>query len=218
MHAHAQDAGSVNLHSDPRLALLLSKVAKPEKVATKTVAPAKSNKPKPPKIIAAKDVPHKPDSSKATLKDKNVMAAPVASASKSIDVKNTLKPSAAKAETTDAAKPATDKEVKDKEHKDIVRTPRRAVLAQSHGPSYTGPGYRVQLYYGSDRARALKVKSDFMSHYPGVRTYLIFSSPNYKVKAGDFRNRNDAQEMYKEANAAYHPVMIVPDEITINPN
>ena len=103
---------------------------------------------------------------------------------------------------------------KDKDTKPV----RKAFLTESHGPRYTGPGFRVQIYNGPDRAKALRVKSEFMSRNPGVHTYLIYASPCYKVKAGDFRKRNEAEGMYKDANTLFSPCMIVPDEVSINSN
>ena len=85
------------------------------------------------------------------------------------------------------------------------------------GPAiYSGRGFRVQIYNGEDRGRAIKIKTEFMRHYPGVRTYLTYVSPSFRVKVGDYRYRSDAEGMLKEANSSYSPCMIVPDMITIN--
>ena len=81
---------------------------------------------------------------------------------------------------------------------------------------YTGKGYRVQIYNGPDRAKALSVKSEFMRHFPGVHSYLIYSSPGFRVKIGDYRNRSDAEGMLREANSMFNPSMIVPDLVTIS--
>jgi hypothetical protein len=84
------------------------------------------------------------------------------------------------------------------------------------GTIYSGKGFRVQIYYGPDREKAIKIKTEFMRLYPDVRTYLTYISPTFRVKVGDYRNRNDAAGMLKEANSMYSPCMIVPDIITIN--
>ena len=81
---------------------------------------------------------------------------------------------------------------------------------------YSGKGFRVQIYNGSDRDKAIKVKKEFMRQYPGMRTYLIYLAPCFRVKVGDYRNRSDAVGMLKEANSMYNsPCMIVPDDVTI---
>ena len=81
---------------------------------------------------------------------------------------------------------------------------------------YSGKGFRVQIYNGTDRNKALSIKSEFMRNNPGVRTYLTFVPPCFRVKVGNYRNRSDAVGMLREANSTYNPSMIVPDIITIS--
>ncbi len=85
------------------------------------------------------------------------------------------------------------------------------------GVIYSGKGFRVQIYYGPDRAKAVQVKAEFMRTFPDVRTYLNYLSPTFRVKVGDYRNRTDAEGMLREARSIFGgPCMIVPDIITIN--
>ncbi|MBT8195030.1 MAG: hypothetical protein KJO64_01280, partial [Bacteroidia bacterium] len=35
------------------------------------------------------------------------------------------------------------------------------------------PGYRIQLYYGSDRQKAIMLKAEFLRNYPENNVYLI---------------------------------------------
>lgn len=85
------------------------------------------------------------------------------------------------------------------------------------GIIYSGKGFRVQIYYGPDRAKAVQVKAEFMRNFPDVRTYLNYLSPTFRVKVGDYRNRSDAEGMLREARSIFGgPCMIVPDIITIN--
>jgi hypothetical protein len=86
--------------------------------------------------------------------------------------------------------------------------------SRRNGPVYTGKGFRVQIYNGQDREKAIKIKTEFMRRYPGIRTYLSYVSPSFRVKVGDFRRRGDAEGMLREANSVYSPCMIVPDMIT----
>ena len=80
---------------------------------------------------------------------------------------------------------------------------------------YAGKGFRVQIYSGNDREKAIMVKTEFMRHFPGVRTYLTYVSPRFRVKVGDYRNRHDAAAMFKEVKSFYNPSVIVPDMITV---
>ncbi len=99
--------------------------------------------------------------------------------------------------------------------------PRLAILIKKYrnvqlGVIRSGQGFRVQIYSGNDRAKAMELKMDFMRRFPNIRTYLTYSQPQYRVKVGDFRTRQDAHNMYEQLSALYNPSMIVPDIIVIN--
>ncbi len=81
---------------------------------------------------------------------------------------------------------------------------------------YSGKGFRVQIYNGPDRGKAMDIKKEFMREHPAVRTYFSYMSPCFRVKVGDFRNRSDAAGMLREVRETYVPSMIVPDVITVN--
>ena len=101
------------------------------------------------------------------------------------------------------------------EIKDVKQPFREAAPRRQIVTLYKGAGYRVQIYNGPDRAKALQIKTEFMRHFPGVHTYLNYISPSFRVKVGDYRNRSDAAGMMREAHSMYSPVMIVPDMVTI---
>jgi hypothetical protein len=91
------------------------------------------------------------------------------------------------------------------------------LVHQVKNASYTGRGFRVQIYNGPSREKALSVKAEFMRHHPGVSTYIMYVSPGFRVKIGDYRNRSDAEGMLREANSMYSsPSMIVPDIVTVS--
>ncbi len=75
-------------------------------------------------------------------------------------------------------------------------------------------GFRVQIYNGPDRNKATLVKADFIKNFPGIKAYISFVTPNYKVKVGNYRFRAEAEGMYREAKGMYSPCMIVPDKIS----
>jgi len=80
----------------------------------------------------------------------------------------------------------------------------------------TFPGYRLQLYFGSGvqaRVHAEKVRADFNALHPDTRVYLIFKSPDFIVRAGDFRTKSDALKVLKSLTAGFANAFIVSDEI-----
>ena len=99
--------------------------------------------------------------------------------------------------------------------------PRLAVLFKKHkdvqmGVIRSGRGYRVQIYNGNDRNKATSIKVDFMRRFPGVRTYLTYVSPYFRVKVGDYGSHSEAERMYQQVSGIYNPCMIVPDIVLIN--
>ena len=56
----------------------------------------------------------------------------------------------------------------------------------------TTKGFRIQIVSTSNRKLAISVQSRFESLYPGYIGHLNFEPPNYKVRAGDFLKRSEA--------------------------
>lgn len=77
-------------------------------------------------------------------------------------------------------------------------------------------GYRLQIYFGSGEkahAQATKIKTDFLSSNPGVKAYLLFKSPDFIVRVGDFRTKSEALKLGKSLTFQYPNAFIVADEI-----
>jgi hypothetical protein len=99
--------------------------------------------------------------------------------------------------------------------------PRLDILVKKYrnvqlGVIRSGRGFRVQIYNGNDRNKATQTKIDFMQRFPGIPTYMTYVQPQFRVKVGDYRDRGEAAEMYRQVNMLYNPCMIVPDIIVIN--
>jgi len=77
------------------------------------------------------------------------------------------------------------------------------------------PGYRIQLYFGSDRINAQAMRSEFMSVFPDVPCYLLFQQPHFKVRVGDFRTRQEAAGFRKKIAGVFTSSFIVPDEVKL---
>lgn len=76
-------------------------------------------------------------------------------------------------------------------------------------------GYRIRLYIGSSRdARnaSLAVLNKFNSLYPYINAYRSYSSPNFKVTAGSFRNRVEAERLLREIKGNFPDAFIVRDK------
>ena len=75
------------------------------------------------------------------------------------------------------------------------------------------PGYRIQIFFGSDRTDANKIKAEFSERFPEVEVYIAYESPNFKIRAGNFRNKIEAQKLLHQIKAKYDGAFIVPDKI-----
>jgi hypothetical protein len=85
----------------------------------------------------------------------------------------------------------------------------------SNYPKQIIKGYRVQIYSGSNRIDANKVKSDFLETYLGEKMYFDYKQPYYKVHIGDYRTKLEAQKMYQLLllDTRFKGVLIVPEDI-----
>lgn len=76
-------------------------------------------------------------------------------------------------------------------------------------------GYRIRLYIGSSRdARneSLSVLKKFNSLYPYINAYRSYSSPNFKVTVGSFRNRVEAESLLRQIKGNFPDAFIVRDK------
>jgi SPOR domain len=79
-------------------------------------------------------------------------------------------------------------------------------------------GYRIQVVSTSNRDQAFKIKTDLMNRFPDEKTYVLFQSPSFKVRIGNFIKRADAEKFRKELNKMFpQGVFIVDDAIEYTP-
>ncbi|RKD20200.1 preprotein translocase [Pelobium manganitolerans] len=74
-------------------------------------------------------------------------------------------------------------------------------------------GYRVQIFFGSDRKEAYNEQARFSSLYPEYATYISYTQPNYRVKVGDFRTRAEAQRLMTELRPTFPTLFIFQERI-----
>jgi hypothetical protein len=74
-------------------------------------------------------------------------------------------------------------------------------------------GYRVQVFYGSDRKQAFSEQSKFKTLYPKLRTYITYKEPNYYLRVGDFRTRMEAMKLQTELKANFPTLFIFREKI-----
>jgi fatty acid-binding protein DegV len=77
-------------------------------------------------------------------------------------------------------------------------------------------GYRVQIFSVSgvnSRERANQMKEEFLKKFPDDDVYIVYHSPSYKVRLGDFRTKLDALRYLQTIKAEYPFAFVVVDKI-----
>ncbi len=77
-------------------------------------------------------------------------------------------------------------------------------------------GYRVEIFFSPDADaldKALKEKVEFLSVYPDIPVHIKYDAPNFRLRVGDFRTKNEALKLYKKIKNAYPVAFIVADKI-----
>lgn len=79
-------------------------------------------------------------------------------------------------------------------------------------------GFRVEIFFSSAlnaREQSQEKKKEFLSKYPEHRVHIKFISPNFRVRVGDFRTKNEALKLYKKIEKDFPGAFIVPDIIDL---
>jgi len=74
-------------------------------------------------------------------------------------------------------------------------------------------GFRVQLYFDSERGNINDARSRFIAQFPKVDTYIEFNAPNYFLKVGDFRTRLEAEKVKSKIEAEFPTSFIIKEKI-----
>lgn len=79
-------------------------------------------------------------------------------------------------------------------------------------------GFRIQVINTNDRNKANAAKTKVYQSFPELKPYLIYQAPFFKLKVGNFKNREDA-ELYIEDLRRLFPsgVYVVRDIIELGP-
>jgi type II secretory pathway component GspD/PulD (secretin) len=76
-------------------------------------------------------------------------------------------------------------------------------------------GFRIQLYVGNIRSEADAAKAYVYQMFEDITPYVTYTQPTYRVKAGDFIYRTDAERYLERIRATYSSAHIMPEKIEI---
>jgi hypothetical protein len=108
-------------------------------------------------------------------------------------------------------------------HKDsridiLVRKQATINEISSRNSKRTDKGYRLMIISTNNRDEALAAKTKVYTFFPELKAYLWYQSPYFRVKAGNFKDRKDAEDYQRRMNN-YFPkgVFIMKDIIEVKP-
>lgn len=76
-------------------------------------------------------------------------------------------------------------------------------------------GYRVQIFFGSERKQAQDAKTKLLQLMPDEEVYLMYQQPYFKVRVGDYRTKLEAEAVYRKLIHEFDKLFIVPDKINL---
>lgn len=92
-------------------------------------------------------------------------------------------------------------------------------LAYKKANARTAKGYRLLVMSTNKRDEAIAAKTKVYSNFPELQAYLVYQTPYFKLKAGNFRTREEAKE-YQKILSAHFPkgVLVISDIIELTPD
>ena len=108
-------------------------------------------------------------------------------------------------------------------HKDqrldvMVKKQAEINLALKKANARTMKGFRLLVINTNKRDDAIAAKSKIYQSFPELKSYLIYQSPYFKLKAGNFKTRDEALQ-YQKFLSPYFPkgVFVIMDIIEVTP-
>ena len=79
-------------------------------------------------------------------------------------------------------------------------------------------GYRLQVLNTRSRDEAYQMKADLLQRFPEQKSYVLFQSPYFKIRFGNFVNKEDALH-YKNTLSSVYPqvIYVVSDNVEYTP-
>jgi hypothetical protein len=77
-------------------------------------------------------------------------------------------------------------------------------------------GYTIQVYSGTNKDKALSVKKQLTQSAPSINSEVQYEQPNFKVRAGSYYTRLEAQKDFDQIKRFFPAAIVVPGQISIN--
>lgn len=74
-------------------------------------------------------------------------------------------------------------------------------------------GYRIQVINSPDRGKVFAAKAKVYEQFPDWKPYLLYQSPNYKLRVGNFKTQEEAQDALKQLSRFFPAGLYIIPEI-----
>lgn len=82
----------------------------------------------------------------------------------------------------------------------------------------TAQGFRILVISTNDRNKVTEAKTKMYREFPELKTYMMYQSPFFRLKVGNFKERIEAEDYMSRIQRIYDKgVYIVPDVIEVRP-
>jgi hypothetical protein len=100
--------------------------------------------------------------------------------------------------------------IKDSRVDELVKQ-QSAIVPPATVPQITG--YRIQLFFDTDKKLVEDARTKFTTMYPKIETYIIYNAPNYFLKVGNFRTHLEAEKIKSTVDRDFQTNFIVKELI-----
>jgi len=76
-------------------------------------------------------------------------------------------------------------------------------------------GFRIQLFFDTEKKAVDEARSKFISTFPKIDTYVIYSAPNYFIKVGNFRSHLEAEKIKTKIDRDFPTNYIIKELINL---
>ena len=82
----------------------------------------------------------------------------------------------------------------------------------------SAPGYRIQVISTNDRTKAMAAKTKIYQRFPELKAYLMYQAPFFKLKVGNFTEREEAESYLQDILQLFPTgVYVVRDIVEVKP-
>lgn len=106
-------------------------------------------------------------------------------------------------------------------HVDVIKDSRIDGLVRAQStivPPATMPqitGYRLQLFFDTNKSAVDDARSRFISMFPKVDTYVEYTAPHYFLKVGDFRTQLEAEKVKSACDKQFPTSFVVKEQVNL---